>query len=410
MKFNPIKKEPIITILIIILSQFCSEPGQKKGEITSKIDIEINAEIMANQPKYEYSNGLEDIIGYYIGYSEKDNDLFILNLEWTFDHDESYEIFVFNAKSKKRSLNPFYLARGSEQSPKHIKAIRGFEKVNDFYFVNDNFVKIMILDKDFNHYSTHSLGYQPFYFIDFYYYNNEYFFLIAEKEYTEENMPFSICIYQIYPDSETKRINKINTIDDGIIPIHSIFPKNKSDKIISGTIWPTIFGFQTDTRIIYSDTRTPIINVYDLDTGEMNYIKLDFLKETKISYKLSENLKYRYLSKKSINLLEKRIDFVPYKKPLYHFGVIDAGSGYIGIIGEINFEKDLFRIDIIDKNYHYLKSYYFPYNYVVHRMIMTPNYQGELYLNYENKFIAFYDMNLDLELSPKLIDFKNEEE
>jgi hypothetical protein len=213
------------------------------------------------------------------------------------------------------------------------------------YYIVGRFSTIVTFDRDFK--PLYAGKFQKSrYFISFFKRDGNLQFAAGERKETPEGRQMSISLYRLF---KYKKIKKQRTIFETPVPgdFSSFYPEGIYEKTMPAfNILPALFGFVKNGKLYYSTGAENKIGIYHLDTGKTTVFELAYLKGREYTKDQVEKVKmYRIppALKKS-----KYYGGPPFPGKIFHLGLIDAGEDKIGLIGDLDIEKMVLRLDILN--------------------------------------------------------------
>lgn len=217
--------------------------------------------------------------------------------------------------------------------------------LDNYYYAAGRLSKMVTLDRDFNPLYTSEFQ-RPRYFISIFKRDGNVKFAAGERKETPGGMQMSISLYRLF---KYKKIKKDRTIFETLVPgnFASFYPEGVYEKTMPAfKILPALFGFVKNGKLYYSTGAENKIGIYHLDTGKTTVVELAHLKGRIYTKDEVEKVKMYKVPpglKKS-----KYFGGPPFAGKIFHLGLIDAGEDKIGIIGDLDIEKMVFRLDILN--------------------------------------------------------------
>ncbi len=334
-----------IIIITVFCLPYCSQKPERNYSIKEIDKLLIKNINITSTVKYE---------GFLNGVNFDRNEFYVRPIR-------SNNIKILDTVSGKLKRT-FFIKSGDEQSPDELLESCGVWYIENKYIVRDLRLKIMLFNEDLKHlYSVMTDCHS--YFLDFFKYKNDLYFVIANKQIViKKREPFKkaeINLFKIIPNRKPK---KIKTLHSFYIKVCEYLDTKK--ETYEGHLWASPFGFEKDGKIYYSNTNDKFIYIYNILTNKLKSVEFSFIKGKK--YDISDANKLgSYNSQDRAERFFKRwrsrLTYIPYPEKIYHFGLYDVGKNKIGIVGDLNLNKMLFRLDIIDtNNMNYLESIWLP--------------------------------------------------
>ncbi len=275
--------------------------------------------------------------GYLSGVNFERNEFYIDSL---FPVKNNAMVRIIDARTgKEKRTVPFPL--GDSQSPTLFTEPSYIEFLEDKYFVYDHIHKIVVYDKDFNYLYTGMSPQSLRVFIDFYSYDSKIFYVLGRSKNQIDNYRYNVELYA-FPRNE-----KPFWVGDLFETFHeSPYPRSGSKYYYIIFFRSSNWGFEKNGCIYYADNRENRYYRYDLATGQTDAFELSFLMpriftqeeaDRAANYKNQENVV------KGLTVV-----IVPSKEAMYHQGLFDVGKDKIGVIGDVDMRKCIFRLDILD--------------------------------------------------------------
>jgi len=298
------------------------------------------------------------------------------------------------------------LPAGNYQSPTEYFSPVHVEIIDKKYYVVDQFEKIVVYDKDFNHLYS-SMYSQLRFFIDLFEYDNQIFFLVGSKNISK-TVRCRVKLYRLIKDKKPIETMNLSPPIDTL----SIYNKFTDNRYIVGYFWPSVHGFEKDGCIYYGTGNNKDIVIYNLRSKKKEIYSLSYLKSKKYQDKDAVKLGYHNTDgweEKHYKRFGEKIIYEAYPHDMYHFGIFDIGSDKIGVAGDVNLDKMKFRLDIINiKSREYKESIWLPIGYGFKNMLST-HYRGlsKGYINVDRGIYIFHDtVGEDFDHVVKVIKFK----
>lgn len=270
-----------------------------------------------------------------------------------------FVVDILTGQVKKKKLLPY----GSHESPTEFFNPSYMQFVGGRYLIIDQYDKIMAYDEQLNYLYTNVFWMHRL-FIDFFEKNGETFFVIGEKKYGLKLKQNDIHLFRFRENNRPVNLEDLHTFT-----FKSLSYKDRQNRKISynGAPWPSGTGFEKDGKIYFANYDEYQYYLYDINKKEKVVYKLAYLKAKTFSPEDAYKLEFHNSNGWEKRMFERRrVRNVaePYPEPLYHFGIYDVGKGKIGVIGDIDLDKEPFefRLDILDAAAgNYLESIRLPF-------------------------------------------------
>jgi hypothetical protein len=327
--------------------------------------------------------------------------------------ENTHKIEIIDIRDNK-TLKTIKLRRGEFQSPTDVYSPSYMQFLNKRYYIIDQFHKILVFDQNLNYLYTRMFkSAKNRYFIDFFHRGGNTFFVIGEKHFGPEE---SKCYFNIFKIIEKKKMELYKKIHETSHKSNNYTRRTRN--VIKGAIWPSTWGFEKDGKIYFCNGEEKQYYVYDLDSKNLECIKVDFLKGKRLSNKDAERIIYDiYKSGDMYEEIKKKhntsFKFISYPGMIYYFGFYDVGENKLGIAGDIDLERLAFRLDIVKiDSKEYVESIWLPIGYDFLRTLdenYTGLFQSEInidkgifvYTDYEGENEEFFVKLLRFRISRK---------
>lgn len=252
------------------------------------------------------------------------------------------------------------LTAGDFQSPVEYFSPVHVEYIDNRSYIVDQFEKIVAYDENFNHLYS-SMFHQLRFFIDFYKYNGQVYFVMGTKKIMHK-VSSEIRLYRLNENQKPLMQKSLNH-DFSVPALQAVFAEDEKS-LNRGFFWPSPHGFEKDGKIYYARNDQQKYHVYDLNTGKTDAFELPYLKPKR--FKDSDAHKIGYYKTNGWEELHfkkynSKVIYKAYPGDIFHFGLYDAGTDAIGVATGIDLDEMTFRMDIIDtKTAIYKKSICFP--------------------------------------------------
>jgi hypothetical protein len=339
----------IILILILLFLVFCSGGNDKpvsqdsaKEKTVKKKDFNP----VMNKVKIKESTIYN---GFLLSSSPEDNRFYVETPSTV--KDKTFLLSVINKENgrieKKVQLNKAdFLSEADVDNNSPVYYPPSYIRyLDNRYYIAGRLSKLVTLDRNFNPLYA-SMFQRSRYFISIFKRDGYENFAAGERKETPGGMQMSISLYRLF---KYKKIRKERTIFETVVPgnFASFYPEGVYEKTMPAfKILPALFGFVKNGKFYYSTGAENKIGIYHLDTGKTTIVELAHLKGriyTKDEVKKVKMYKLPPGLKKS-----KYYGGPPFAGKIFHLGLIDAGKDKIGIIGDLDIEKMVFRLDIIN--------------------------------------------------------------
>jgi hypothetical protein len=302
--------------------------------------------------------------------------------------------------------NSIELPAGDYQSPTEYFNPVHIEFIDNRYYVVDQFEKIVVYDKKFNHLYS-SMYHQLRFFIDIFKHNNQVFFTVGTKTTHKK----TACRTKLFQLEENKKPIERQNISK-VIEFLSFWNKDSTKRYYVGYFWPALHGFEKNGCIYYAVGNTQDLYVYDLNSAKMKVYALIHLKPKIFKNEDAHTLGYHNTNGWEEKLFKKfgdKVIYEAYPDNVFHFGIYDIGREKIGVAADVNIENMTFRLDVIDiKHWEYKESIWLPMNYGFKKTLAT-NYRGLVkgYINIdEGIYIHLDTVGEDFDFVAKIKKFK----
>jgi len=293
-----------------------------------------------------------------IGYHPPLDELYLL----LFPEDGTHFLGIFDITAGKMKKK-IPLRRGGFQSPTDCYSPRHMQFVNGRYFLVDQWDKILVFDKDFNHLFS-SMFHQFRYFIDFFNHQDRTCFLFGKTKYTGDEKYLG-CRFQVYELPERKKPRHIETLHESPMnkTVGCLNTKEEKKKYYQGELFPHHYGFAKNGKLYWSDVTKNQYFIHDPGKGETARVPLLYLKKKRFTKKdavKAGSYMNRYNEKDFFKKFGKKFVYLPYPEDQYYFGLYDIGSDKIGIVGAVDLDRVEIRLDIFDTGHRYIESVRLP--------------------------------------------------
>jgi hypothetical protein len=253
----------------------------------------------------------------------------------------------------------FTVKRGDFQSPTDFYSPSYMEFLDGKYYVVDQMEKIVVFDENFNH--LYSNMFHKFrYFVNFFQSYDRIFLAIGTRLPEISLIRSQIELYGIENNRKPGFKKSLYEVDIKIKPGSD----SKKRHHFSGVLWASTDGFVKNGNFFYTSMNQNRFYIYGLKTEKITAVELSYL--TPKTFSREDAARFGFYKsdgweEKFLKTNKKKIVYIPYPDPVYHFGIHDVGEDKIGIVGDIDLEQMKFRLDIIDSNlFTYLESIWFP--------------------------------------------------
>jgi hypothetical protein len=300
------------------------------------------------------------------------------------------------------------LSRGSSQSPTDFYNPSYMQFLDGRYYIVDQVEKIVVFDQEFNHLYTAMFRHFR-HFIDFFKTDGRVFFAIGKWMPYIQYKSTHIEWHEIRENRKPVLLERIQSID---LKNWRYVYNNKGKFYHKGVLWPSTDGFVKDGSLFYTSMDRRRYDVYDLKTRKTTGIQLSYL--TPKTYSKEEAARFGFYKtdgweERFFQQQKKKIVYVPYPDPIYHFGIHDVGKNKIGIVGDVDLKEMKFRLDIIDIISHaYRESIWFPFS-VGFEIKMSDNNRGFVnhYIDVDRGIYVWEDIEgEDFDYVTKITTFK----
>jgi hypothetical protein len=324
--------------------------------------------------------------------------------------EDKYNVEIIDMGQGK-AINILKLRKEGFQSPTDVYNPSYMQFLNNRYYLIDQFHKVLVFDQDLAYLQTIMLkGAQPRYFIDFFSRGGDVFFGIGEKHFGLKESKCSIEIYRIIEKTKLELYKNIYETSH-----RSNNYTRQTRNIINGVLWSSSWGFEKLGKIYFGNGAENQYFVYDLNSNNLESIKINFLKGNKFSDKDANKIvndiykaggTYEEIRKRH-NLIFK---FISYPGIIYYFGFYDVGENKLGFAGDIDLKRMFFRLDIINiDSKDYKESIWLPIGHSFLRML-DENYTGlfQNEINIDKGIFVYTDREEENDESiVKLVRFRN---
>jgi hypothetical protein len=271
-----------------------------------------------------------------------------------------YSVIIADIRSGKIKKE-IQLNVGAFESPTEFYNPSHMQFLGGNYIIVDQYHKIFVYTEELKHLYT-SMFYKLRYFIDFYSYENQNYFVIgAQLNYLriEKN---EIRIFRFPEKSRPVPESDLHVFNN---PSLSIKNRQSRKLIHDGPFWPSGRGFHKNGSIYYANHDEKRYFRHDIKENKTVTVVLDYLKPKRFSQETAEKFLH-FHSDGTLERISKRTGkrFVAalYPKPFYQFGIYDVGEGKIGVIGDLDTDNFEFRLDVLDTvSGKYLESIRLPF-------------------------------------------------
>jgi len=342
------KKIRIICLMLIITATSCKQ-------VTESKPIRFDG---LNEKPIEFIDTVK-YEGFIIGADFNRDEVYIQTVS---AGKGKYAISIVDIPSKKLKRE-MQLKTGGFESPTGFYNPSHMQFLDGNYIIVDQFHKILVFDEQLNHLYT-NMFYQLRYFLDFYMYENQKFFVIGAKKNMFKFYRNNIRIYRLRKNSRP-----VHKKDLHVFSNKSLQPQDLQNQkfMHKGEFWPSGKGFHKNGKIYYANYDEKQYFRYDIRENKSVSFDLDYLKPKKFSQETADRFLFYHSNGWQDRIFRRdgiRVVAVPYSEPLYQFGIFDVGANKIGIIGDLDIEtEDLkFRLDVLDADSgKYLESVRFPF-------------------------------------------------
>jgi hypothetical protein len=256
------------------------------------------------------------------------------------------------------------LTEGDVASPQEISTIGSVKPLNDKYLICDGYNKIVMLNNQFEFFSSNRLK-KKWHFIDYFEKDEKIYIIVGEEIITNSanntSRIYKVLFYSLIKDKLPTELLIIKEFKSDFSNI--IVARRDGNFLNKYYFTPSLSGFIKDRKCYYSFNRENKYYIYDFTTKQEREIVLHHLTEK--TYSKEEAIKVgTYKSGDADKKLKKvglDVHHLPYHKPIYFLRMLDVGENLLGIITDINFEKMEFRLDILSADSgKYLETCFLP--------------------------------------------------
>lgn len=363
-------KKIIVVILILIVGITCKKETPAPPIPVTQVEFngfkERTVE-MRHTVKFE---------GYIMGADLNRNEIYIQGVPKLKRMHNILIADIQTGKIKKEKPVPM----GTLQSPAGFFNPSYMQYLEGRYFIIDQFHKILVYDEQLNYLYTNMFAMHRF-IVDFYSEGGKTFFVMGCKRYGGKLMQNNVGLFHFTENKKPSHFKWIHCFT-----FKSLQTKNRQNRKLNymGSPWPSGTGFERNGKIYYANYDEKKYYMYDLGEDQEYAFELGYLKPKTYSLEDSNRLEFLHSNGWEKDIFKRsgiRYIAEPYPEPLYQFGVYDVGKGKIGIIGDIDIEKDIFefRLDVLDAaTGKYLESIRLPFG-VYFRETITDGARGVHY-------------------------------
>ena len=260
-------------------------------------------------------------------------------------------------------VNALHLRRGDSQPPTETANPSHVSYLEGRYYIIDVSEKMLVYDQNLSYLHTVMFkDFMPEHFVKVFSHTGRPHMLIGRYHLDFQGIRCSVEIHEVM---DTKRLRREN--------IHVLRHKLSMDarayrdrNYILGKLWSSSWGFEKEGKIYFGHGGENRYWVYDIETQLLSGVKPEILKGRRYADEDAEKIVFDIFQQRDMyERLRRRHGsthkFVAYPDALYHTGIFDIGRDRIGFAGDLDLERMVFRLDIVNiRTHEYEKSIWLP--------------------------------------------------